>query len=208
LERVEADAASAMQVLYLYCHPLAESFHGAIRGRALAGLATAGPDVDLLDLYAEKFDPVLSEEGRRHYHDIPRNQAGLEGYIARLRRADVLVVQFPIWCFGMPAMLKGFFDRLIIPGVAFDLSDPARARPLLRNFKHIIGIVTYGRPRWTAMAMGDPPRRIVKRYLRWFADAHARVDYHALYHMNVASEARRAAFLNRIEAAMARLAPR
>jgi NAD(P)H dehydrogenase (quinone) len=195
-----------MRVLYLYCHPLPESFHAAIRGRALAGLAAARHEVDLLDLYAEKFDPVLSEDARRHYHDVSRNQAGLDGYIARLRRADALVVQFPIWCFGMPAMLKGFFDRMIIPGVAFDLSDPARAKPLLQNVKHITGIVTYGRPRWTAIAMGDPPRRIVKRYLRWFADRRARVDYHALYHMNVASEATRTAFLDKIEAAMARLA--
>ena len=195
-----------MQVLYLYCHPLPESFHAAIRARALAGLAAAGHPVDLLDLYAEKFDPVLSEEARRHHHDTRRNQAGLEGYIARLRRADALVVQFPIWCFGMPAMLKGFFDRMIIPGVAFDLSDPTRARPMLQNFKHITGIVTYGRPRWTAIAMGDPPRRIVTRYLRWFAAARARVDYHALYHMNVASAARRKAFLDKIEAAMARMA--
>jgi len=195
-----------MRVLYLYCHPLPESFHAAIRDRALAGLKAGGHEVDLLDLYAEKFDPVLSEDARRHYHDTSRNRAGLEGTIARLQGADALVVQFPIWCFGMPAMLKGFFDRLIIPGVAFDLSDPARARPMLKNFKRIAGIVTYGRPRWTAIAMGDPPRRIVKRYLRWFADGRARVDYHALYHMNVASEATRTAFLDKIHAAMARLA--
>jgi putative NADPH-quinone reductase len=195
-----------MRVLYIYCHPLPESFHAAIRDGALAGLTAGGHEVDLLDLYAEKFDPVLSEDARRHYHDTTRNQAGLEDYVARLKGADALVVQFPIWCFGMPAMLKGFFDRMIIPGVAFDLSDPAQARPMLQNFKHIIGIVTYGRPRWTAIAMGDPPRRIVKRYLRWFAAARARVDYHALYHMNVASEAARIAFLQKIQAAMARLA--
>jgi hypothetical protein len=53
--------------------------------------------------------------------------------------------------------------------------------------------------------MGDPPRRIVKRYLRWFADRRARVDYHALYHMNVATAAQRAAFLEKVRAAMARL---
>src|ERR1700739_2395080 len=49
-----------MRVLYVYCHPLADSFHAAIRGEALAGLAEAGHTVDLLDLYAEGFDPVLS----------------------------------------------------------------------------------------------------------------------------------------------------
>ncbi len=58
-----------MKVLYLYCHPLPESFHAGIRVEALAALKAAGHDVDLLDLYAEGFNPVLSEEGRRHYHD-------------------------------------------------------------------------------------------------------------------------------------------
>jgi putative NADPH-quinone reductase len=84
-----------MNVLYVYCHPLPESFHAALRGEALAGLAAAGHAVDLLDLYAERFDPVLSEEGRRRYHDPAQNQEGIEPYIARLRAAEALVVQFP-----------------------------------------------------------------------------------------------------------------
>ena len=66
-----------MRVLYVYCHPLKESFHGAIRAAALEGLEAAGRKVDLLDLYAESFDPVLTEEARRRYHDVPANRAGL-----------------------------------------------------------------------------------------------------------------------------------
>jgi NAD(P)H dehydrogenase (quinone) len=194
-----------MRVLYLYCHPLPESFHAAIRGRALDGLRAAGHEVDLLDLYADRFDPVLSEDARRHYHDTSRNQAGLEGYIRRLKSADALIVQFPVWCFGMPAMLKGFIDRMFMPGVAFDISDPERVKPTLGNLKRVAGIVTYGRPRWMAITMGDPPRKIVKRYLRWFADRRARVDYYALYHMNVATEAQRSAFMEKIRVAMTRL---
>ena len=194
-----------MRILYVYCHPLPESFHAAIRARALDALAAAGHQVDLLDLYAEKFDPVLSEEARRHYHDPSRNQAGLEDYIARLTSAEVLILQFPTWCFGLPAMLKGFFDRLIMPGVAFDLSDPAHAKPLLGNIKHIIGIVTYGRPRIMALWMSDPPRKIVKRYVRWFTGGKARADYYPLYHMNVASEAQRRAFIDKVERALRRL---
>src|SRR5579864_2043493 len=136
-----------MRVLYVYCHPLDDSFHAAIRKEALAGLAAGGHEVDLLDLYAENFDPVLSADARRHYHDEPVNRSGLENYIARLTSAEVLILQFPTWCFGLPAMLKGFFDRMILPGVAFDLSDPAHAKPLLQNIKRIVGIVTYSRPR-------------------------------------------------------------
>lgn len=77
-----------MRALYIYRHPLPESFHAAIRVRALDALAAAGHWVDLLDLYAEKFDPVLSEEARRHYHDplryrFNRPQAAKRPHAAR-----------------------------------------------------------------------------------------------------------------------------
>jgi NAD(P)H dehydrogenase (quinone) len=193
-----------MRVLYLYCHPLPESFHGAILARARDGLAQAGHETDLVDLYAEKFDPVMWADARRVYHDVNRNQAGVERYVARLRGAEALVVQFPVWSFGMPAMLKGFFDRLMMPGVAFDLSDPANPKQLLRNIKRIVGIATYGRPRSRAIVIGDPPRRMVTRYLRLSMNPWAKTDYYALYHMNVATDAQRAAFMAKVHDAMRR----
>ena len=191
-----------MRILYIYCHPLPESFHAALREQALAGLEQAGHTVDLMDLYAEGFDPVLTTEGRRHYHDIPQNRQGLEGIIGRLQGAEALVVQFPTWCFGPPAMLKGFFDRVLMPGVAFDISDPAHVRPSMTNIRKIAGIVTYGRPRYMAFYMSDPPRKVVRRYLKWFTGG-ARTEYHALYDLNVASDLTRRRFLDRVRAAMA-----
>jgi putative NADPH-quinone reductase len=193
-----------MRVLYVYCHPLPESFHAGLRAEALAGLAEAGHEVDLLDLYAEGFDPILSEEGRRNYHDTTLNRAGLEGHVERLMKAEGFVVQFPTWCFGFPAMLKGYFDRLFMPGVGFDISDPAHVKPLLGHIRKVAGISTYGRPRWRAIAMADPPRKMVKRYLRWYVGPRAGVDYHALYHMNVATAAQREAFKAKVRAAMTR----
>jgi NAD(P)H dehydrogenase (quinone) len=193
-----------MRVLYLYCHPLPESFHAAVRTEALAGLAEAGHEVDLLDLYAEGFDPVLSEAARRHYHDTALNRRGLEATIGRLEAAEALVIQFPTWCFGPPAMLKGFFDRILMPGVAFDLGDPRNVRPMLRNITQIVGIVTYGRPRTMVWWMADPPRKIVTRYIRWLTGG-ARTRYLALYHMNVATADRRARFGRQVRDAMTRL---
>jgi NAD(P)H dehydrogenase (quinone) len=193
-----------MRVFYVYCHPVPESFHGALRAAALAGLARAGHEVDLCDLYAEGFDPVLGPDERRAYHDLARNRRGLEGYVERLRRAEAMVVQFPTWCFGAPAMLKGFFDRLFLPGVAFDLTDPARVRPTLGNIRHLAGIVTYGRPRLAAWYMGDPPRKLLTRYVRWFIAPRAPVAYHALYHLNVATDAQRRSFVARVGRRMER----
>lgn len=194
-----------MHVLYVYCHPLPDSFHAAICSRALAGLERAGHTVDLLDLYAEDFDPVLRADARRRYHDTSQNRLGVEPLIARLTAAEALVLQFPVWSFGLPAMIKGFFDRLFMPGVGFDLSDPARARPLLGNIRRLYAVTTYGRPRWMALYVGDPPRKTVTRYVRWFIARHATIRYLALYHMNVASLEQRRRFILRVEQEMVRL---
>jgi putative NADPH-quinone reductase len=193
-----------VRILYLYCHPLAESFHAALRAEALAKLQAAGHEVDLCDLYAEGFDPVLSADDRRRYHDTARNRLGVEHHAERLMSAEGLVVQFPTWCFGLPAMLKGYFDRLFMPGLAFDMSDPKDVRPLLGNIRKVAAITTYGRPRLTAFMMGDPPRKMMTRYVRWFIARGARVDYLALYHLNVADDRCRADFIARVGAAMAR----
>ncbi|UFN51114.1 NAD(P)H-dependent oxidoreductase [Roseomonas sp. OT10] len=192
-----------MRVLYLYAHPLPDSFHAAIRDAALEGLGRAGHAVDLCDLYAEGFNPVLSPAERRDYHDLSLNRAPVAPYVERLERAEALVLSFPTWCFGLPAILKGFLDRVMIPGVSFDLVD-GKARPALTNIRRIAGISTYGRPRLTAIAMGDPPRKVVTRYLRMITGGRARVRYHALYDMNRATPERCDAFLGRVRAAMAR----
>ncbi len=191
-----------MRILYLYCHPVPESFHGAIRAVALAGLARAGHEVDLCDLYAEGFDPVLGAMERRVYHAVPENRRGVASYVERLERAEALIVQFPTWCFGPPAMLKGFLDRVFLPGVAFDLGDPAQVRPALTRVRKLAGLVTYGRTRLAAWYMGDPPRKLVMRYLRWFVAPQASVAFHALYNLNTATDGERRAFLLRVEQQM------
>ena len=76
--------------------------------------------VDDCDLYAEGFNPVMSAEERRHYHDATRNRAPVAGYVERLLAAEALILCHPTWCFGPPAILKGFLDRVLMPGVSFD----------------------------------------------------------------------------------------
>jgi len=195
-----------MHVLVVYCHPVETSFAAALHQEVLANLKAAGHTVDDLDLYAEGFNPVMSREERLGYHDVPANRAPLQGYIERLNRAEAIVFCFPTWCFGLPAMLKGFFDRLFMPGVAFDISDPANVKPMLTHIKRISAVVTYGRPRWMAWYMGDPPRKIVTRYMKRLTGGTAKVDFHAYYHMNVATEPRLSAFKRRVGEAMARFA--
>lgn len=193
-----------MNVLYVYCHPLADSFHAAIRKEALAGLQEAGHNIDLLDLYAENFDPVLSAERRRDYQNPALNRANNQAYVDRLMAADALVIQFPTWSFGLPAMLKGWFDRMFGPGISMDLSDPVHVKPLLLHIKRVTGISTYGRARWQAIGMADPPRKMIKRYVPWFTGFKAKARYYALYHINTATPEKRSRFLAKVRREMAR----
>ncbi|MBC7378556.1 MAG: NAD(P)H-dependent oxidoreductase [Burkholderiaceae bacterium] len=195
-----------MHVLVVFCHPVETSFHAALHREVVSKLLAAGHTVDDCDLYAENFNPVMSREERLGYHDVPNNRLPMAGYVERLNKAQALVFCFPTWCFGMPAMLKGFFDRLLMPGVAFDLSDPANVKPMLTHIRHIAAVVTYGRPRWMAWYMGDPPRRIVTRYLRRLTGNKASADFHAYYHMNVATQPKLARFMRTVGDAMARFA--
>ncbi|MCW0236222.1 MAG: NAD(P)H-dependent oxidoreductase [Ferrovibrio sp.] len=192
-----------MRVLVLYAHPVETSFHAALHHRVIEALRAAGHDVDDCDLYAEGFNPVLSREERLNYHNTAVNQAPVQPYVDRLLAAEALVLCFPVWCFGLPAILKGWFDRVLMPGVAFDISDPADVKPALTHLKKIAAVTTYGRPRWMAFFMGDPPRKVITRYLRALAGGR-RVDYLACYHMNVATPDMRRRHLDRIGAAMRR----
>ena len=195
-----------MHVLVVYCHLVETSYHAALHREVVANLLAAGHTVDDCDLYAEGFNPVLSREERLGYHEVPSNQLPLAAHVERLRKAEAIVFCFPTWCFGLPAMLKGYFDRLFMPGVAFDISDPANVKPMLTHIKRISAVVTYGRPRWVAWYMGDPPRKIIMRYMRRLTGNTARVDFHACYHMNVATEPRLKRFLQRVGDAMAKFA--
>ncbi|MCU0889563.1 MAG: NAD(P)H-dependent oxidoreductase [Rubritepida sp.] len=192
-----------MRVLVLYSHPLPESFNAATHAAVLDGLRAAGHEVDDCDLYAEGFNPVLTAEERRNYHDPALNRLPVASYVERLQRAEALVLVYPTWCFSLPAMLKGWMDRVLLPGVSFNLVDGV-ARPALTHLTRIAGVVTYGRPRWNAIMVSDPPRKAVTRYLRMLNAGRARIEYHALYDMNRATQARREAFLAQLRERFAR----
>jgi putative NADPH-quinone reductase len=193
-----------MRVLVVYSHPVETSYNAAVHAHVVESLRAAGHEVDDCDLYAEDFNPVLTRAERLGYHDIPSNRVPVARYVERLEWAEALVFCFPTWCFGLPAMLKGFFDRVFLPGVSFDMSDPKNVKPKLTHIKRIAAVVTYGRPRWTAFMMGDPPRKVITRYLRVLTGGGAKVDYHAYYHMNIATRPQLDRFKLRVGQAMAR----
>jgi putative NADPH-quinone reductase len=190
-----------MRVLVLFAHPVETSFQAALHRTTVAALKEVGHDVDDCDLYAENFNPVLSRQERLDYHDVTICCKPVEGYVERLRAADALVFNFPVWNFGYPAILKGFLDRVFLPGVSFTLKD-GKAWPNLTNVRKLAAVATYGGARWRAIMMGDPPRRHFKRALRAACHPLTRTRYLALYDMNNNTEAQCAAFLERVRREM------
>lgn len=192
-----------MKVLVLHAHPVETSYNASLHRLILERLAARGHAVDDCDLYAEDFDPRLTREERLHYHDVGTNLGPVQPYVERVRAADALVLSFPVWNFGYPAILKGFFDRVFLPGVSFRMVD-GKVEPCLHNIAKVTTVTTYGGARWRAFLMGDPPRKLVTRLLRATVKPGAPFSYLAHYDMNRSTDATREAFMLKVVKAMDR----
>lgn len=192
-----------MRVLVLYAHPVETSYNAALHKAAVDALGASGYEVDDCDLYAEGFDPVMSRQERIDYHDEAINTAPVQAYVDRLRAAEALVICAPVWNYSYPAILKGFIDRVFLPGVSFTLVNGV-VRPNLRHIRKIACIATYGGTHLRTFVMGDAPRKSFKRVLRALVYPLARSKYLALYDMNRNDEATLKAFVARVTAEMSR----
>lgn len=154
-----------MRVLVVFCHPSRESFLGSILDDLVGRLGGGGHAVQVLDLYAEGFDPVLDADAwRAHRQDRPH--PGLDTYLAALAEAEGLVLVYPTWWYGLPAMLKGWFDRVWQPGAAFTLEDGVFQTHHLARLTRFAVLTTYGSPRvFIEWMVGDPARRQLMRGL-------------------------------------------
>jgi len=110
-----------------------------------------------------------------------------------------LVMVYPVWNMGFPAILKGFIDKVFLPGVSFNLAPDGSYSSCLHNIKRLSAVCTYGGDRLRTLLVGDPPRRVVKRTLRTIIAPGGRLEYLAHYDMNHTQPARRAAFLAKVE---------
>ncbi|MEU9118316.1 NAD(P)H-dependent oxidoreductase [Streptomyces sp. NPDC048506] len=131
-----------MKVLWLFAHPDQRSLSGALMSHGLRTLEAHGHQHRVSDLYAMKWNPVV--DAADYDHDPTdrflvgptSERAYTEGHLSpdivseqeKVTWADTLIIQFPLWWYGMPAILKGWFDRVFVRGFAFGLTDPATGR--------------------------------------------------------------------------------
>jgi NAD(P)H dehydrogenase (quinone) len=196
-----------MRVLVIYCHPVAESFAASAHRTVLEGLAEAGHEVTDVDLYAERFDPVMSRQERLDYLNTERNERLVQHYDDQLAAAEALVLVYPSWWYGMPAILKGYFDRVWLPGVAFDVTLNGTVKTdRLKRLRRILVVTTYGGSWWMVrIALGDPARKIIGRAIRALCARGCRVTWCIHYDMDRARPSELRQFLQRIRRATLRL---
>lgn len=161
-------------ILWVSAHPEPRSLNGDLRGDAIAHLRRTGHTVLESDLYAMNWNPVLhARDGGPFFRDEStafRVSADTRAaYLAdvqppdvaseqaKLRAADAIIVQFPLWWYGMPAILKGWFDRVFVSGFAFG-TDPATGQRLRFEKGRFVG-----RRALVVTTLGDRPLAIGPR---------------------------------------------
>jgi NAD(P)H dehydrogenase (quinone) len=188
-----------MRVLVLYAHPVETSFVSALHKQVVDTLRSRGNEVDDCDLYVEGFDPLLSRQDRIDYNNPGLNRTRVEPYVDRLFKAEALVLIYPVWNEGFPAILKGFLDRVFLPGVSLEVNADGSLTPNLKKVTKLAAVCTYGLDHLRTILAGDPPRRVVKRTLRSLVGPHASCDYLAHYDMNHTTRERRGSFLSKVK---------
>jgi NAD(P)H dehydrogenase (quinone) len=202
-----ADRDGPGRVVLVVAHPRRDSFCHALAARARSGLRAAGHRVDTIDLYAEGFRAAMTPQERSAYHgDRPILDPSVRRYADLVRGADALAFVYPTWWSGLPAVLKGFLERVLVPGVAFALDErTGRVRPALGQVRHIVGVSTYGSPGWLVRLANDNGRRTLTRALRLSCGRHAHPTWLAMYGLDGATTDDRCDFAARVERELAEL---
>jgi len=126
-----------MKVAIVFNHPYEGSYCTAILNAVTSGLQKAGHEIDLIHLDNDEFDPVMRAKDLKGFKDgIPSDPQVLK-YRERLNEAGHLIMLFPIWWELMPAMTKGFIDKVIFPGVAYDYDNSGKYPKMIKRWKAI-----------------------------------------------------------------------
>lgn len=190
----------------VHSHPVADSFSAALRQAAVRGLVSGGHEVRVRCLDDEGFGAAMTgDEWRAYPGPEPVLDPLVAEHVADLRWAEMLVFVYPTWWFGLPARLKGWLDRVMVPGVAFTLDDRGRRRPGLVHLRRIVGVTTYGSPRWAIAVVNDAGRATLVRVLRLNAGRRCATSWFGLYGVDTVDAHQRQLFCERVEQELAGL---
>lgn len=197
-----------MRALVVYCHPRPESFTAAVRDVVIARLRAAGAEIRLRDLYADGFHPVLTDDEHAGYETCPDNRGPVEADCRDVEWCDTLVFVYPTWWYGLPAMLKGWLDRVLLPDVAFIMPKAPgdTIKPGLQHITRLGVFTTCGASRWLTMWVGAPGRRTLTRGVRLLLAPRARTAFAAHYLMDSSTPESRARHLEQVARSVDRLA--
>ncbi|CAN7299153.1 NAD(P)H-dependent oxidoreductase [Phyllobacterium sp. LjRoot231] len=153
------------RVVVVLAHPLKNSLCAHLAARVVEIVSGAGHHLQMIDLYERDFDPRLTSGERQNYYSSNYDASAVADGVEALQATDVLIVIFPTWWFGLPAILKGWIDRMFVPGVAYDHApDFGRMIPRLTKLQACLAITTLGSPWWIDwFVMLRPVRRILSR---------------------------------------------
>lgn len=193
-----------MKCLIVTTHPLNNSLCKLLGEHVENKLTEIGHEVTMEDLYAENFEPALTALERKSYYGESYDSSSIADQVNRLKDAEALVLLFPTWWFGFPAMLKGWFDRVWGPGIAYDhASDFGPIKPRLDNLRKVLVVTTLGSPWWVdRLVMWQPVKRILKVVLLGACTKKNKLQFLSLYNSEKLNEKRITAFKNKIEQAL------
>lgn len=175
-----------MKVLVVSAHPSNESFVGTLRTAVLEELTHMNHEIRHHDLYAEEFNPVFSAYERlNHVGDVEmklQNLPDLRVHVQDIQWAEALVLVYPTWWSGQPAILKGWIDRVLMNEVAWVLPEgAARIRPLLTNIRKVVVVTTHGSSKLVNSLQGESGKRTAFRSIRLMFNKRTRCHWIGLY---------------------------
>ena len=192
-----------MKVLVVSAHPSPTSFVSALAAEVLDTLNDAAHSVRHHDLYAEEFNPVFNSfERLNHRSSAEARLAGspdLHPYVDDLQWCEALILVYPTWWSGQPAILKGWFDRVLMNEVAWSLPEGAsRLKPGLANIRRMVVVTTHGSSKFVNALEGESGKRTAFRSVRSMFHWRARSSWIAIYKLDRASLEEREAFKRRV----------
>lgn len=190
-----------MKCLIVTAHPLDNSLCKQLTEYVIGQLVEMGHEVTSEDLYAQRFAPALTAIERKSYYGEPYDFSDIEEQVNRLLDAEALVILFPTWWFGFPAILKGWFDRVWGPGIAYDhASDFGPIKPRLEKLDRVLIVTTLGSPWWVdRLIMRQPVKRIIRLGLLGACANNSKLEFLSLYNSEKLGEKEIVRFKTRID---------